>query len=125
MWVSKREYDRLEGQVKDFRAENINLAGDVRVLHVKLEAAATQKAKDDITIDWMRHRVNALEKQNSLLLGKAAGIQVPVPEIVPTRPGSMTVPDFSSMPSFEDIGDEAAKQEGIQHDEVGQLVFTK
>ena len=77
---------------------------------------AVQKTKDDITIDWMRHRVNALEKQNAILMGKATGLHFPVPEIVPTRPNTMSIPNFDTMPDFEDVGDERAKDPNIVAD---------
>ena len=125
MWVSKREYDALVSQynkyVEMFQTEHDKVAE----MHVDVVSHKTQKAKDDITIDWMRHQVNALSKQNALLIAKAAGIHVPVPEIVPTRPGTMTVPDFSSMPSFEDCGDDEAVRLGIAHSLDGQIEFQK
>lgn len=125
MWVNKVLFNHMlaDSKVQSDRYERAMV--DVGHFSAQAETMKVQKAKDDITIDWMRHRVNALEKQNALLLGKAAGIFVPVPEIVPNRPGSMSVPDFDSMPSFDDVGDEKAKELGVTHDESGELVFTK
>jgi len=90
-------------------------------------ALRQQKIKDDITIDWMRHRVNALEKLNAQLMLKATGIHVPIPEIVPTRPGTLTDPplDMTYMPSFEDVGDSEAARLGVEHEGDGTLVFRK
>ena len=125
MWVNKALFEMI---VADNKAQQTEIR-DIRVAEAQGAGAymrlAEQKAKDDITIDWMRHQVNALSKQNALLIAKAAGIHVPVPEIVPTRPGSMTVPDFSSMPSFEDVGDDEATRLGIAHSLGGELVFQK
>lgn len=84
-----------------------------------------QKAKDDITIDWMRHRINALEKLNAQLLMKAAGIFVPVPEIVPTRPGTITDTSFDYSPDFNDVGDAEADRLGIKHADDGSLKYEK
>ncbi len=125
MWVDRKFFDLVladnKRQAEDIVALNRQVAGQQTLL---VETRA-QKAKDDITIDWMRHRVNALEKQNSILVSKCAGVNFPVPEIVPTRPGSMTIPDFSTMPTFEDVGDAEAQRLGIAHDPEGALVYAK
>jgi hypothetical protein len=125
MWVNRALFERT-------LTDNMNKMNEIAVLNydrVKLESAVTemrtQKAKDDMTIDWMRHQVNALSKQNSIMMAKVAGVHFPVPEIVPTRPGTLTIPDFSSMPSFEDCGPDEAVRLGIEHDAEGQLVYTK
>lgn len=126
MWVSRTHFEHMQttlGDLRDALGLEKTLRQQMSTIVVELR---TQKAKDDITIDWMRHRVNALEKQNALLLGKAAGIHVPVPEIVPTRPGTMTeIPDFPVMPTFEDCGDGEAARLGITHNEDGSLTYTK
>jgi hypothetical protein len=121
MWVNKILFETI---LVDNKAASVSLSerwGELRASEAQRAMLREQKAKDDMTIDWMRHRVNALEKQNAILLQKAAGVIMPVPEIVPTRPGSMSVPDFNYMPSFEDVGDEVAKQLGIRHDGEGKL----
>lgn len=88
----------------------------------RLTDAHAQKAKDDVSMDWMRHRINALEKQHAILLQKAAGIAMPVPEIVPSRPGTVSS-DFAHLPSFEDVGDSEAIRLGVAHDDLGFLNF--
>lgn len=121
MWVNKELFHQI---LEDNRAQQHQLTvADVRVSNLEKEKTLLreQKAKDDISIDWMRHRVNALEKQNAILLQKAAGVHLPVPEIVPTRPGSMTVEDFNPIQDFEDVGDDRAKELGLVHDDAGQV----
>lgn len=125
MWVNRELFDRTLLDSRNKMNEIAVLNHDLVVANTTVLDYKTQKAKDDITIDWMRHQVNSLQKTNAVLLAKAAGVHVPVPEIVPTRPGSMTVPDFSSMPSFEDCGDEDALRLGLQHTVDGVLEFAK
>ena len=125
MWVNRELFDRTLLDSRNKMNEIAVLNHDLVVANTTVLEVRTQKAKDDITIDWMRHQVNALSKQNALLIAKAAGIHVPVPEIVPTRPGSMTVPDFSSMPSFEDVGDDEAARLGIDLTVDGLIEYTK
>lgn len=123
MWINKALFETILADNKK-QAESIlfERTGASR-MSASYAILREQKAKDDMTIDWMRHRINALEKQNAILLQKAAGVIMPVPEIVPTRPGSMSVTDFAPMASFEDIGDEEATRLGIRADDFGFLEF--
>lgn len=130
MWVSKTEWDRLVTQYERYMTMFVTERERTAALGADVTAYLGQKAKDDITIDWMRHRINALEKQNAILLQKAAGVVLPVPEIVPTRPGTlsaskMELPNFDALPSFEDVGDEEAQRMGIVHDDDGSAVYLK
>jgi hypothetical protein len=125
MWVNRKFFEGILETCRQHEERSNQDRGLIGGYQAREILQITQKAKDDITIDWMRHRINSLEKMNALFMQKIAGIALPVPEIVPTRPGSMTIPDFSAMPSFEDIGDAEARALGIQHDEAGELMFTK
>jgi hypothetical protein len=126
MWVSKSLFNMIVADNKR-QAEDVlfERTGASRMSASCMELR-TQKAKDDLSIDWLRHRVNALEKQNAVLMMKATGLAMPVPEIVPNRPGSMTtIPDFDSMPSFEDVGNAEAARLGIKHSDEGIVEYTK
>lgn len=128
MWIHREHYDSLKAENAFHRESWITIREEREHLVTQNTDLLGQKAKDDITIDWMRHRINALEKQNAVLLQKAAGVVLPVPEIVPTRPGTlskMELPDFGTMPSFEDVGDDEAARMGIVHDEDGSAVYIK
>jgi len=130
MWISKAHAKVLDNIIHEQKDEMSRLRSDIIDFRIKdgvagavLIEKVTQKAKDDITIDWMRHRINALEKEKASLL-VARGIAVSVPEIVIARPGTMSAPpEFGSMPTFEDVGDDAAKKFGLAHDEEGHLVL--
>lgn len=125
MWVSKSLFTMIVDD-NHRQAEEVlfERTGASRMSASCMELR-TQKAKDDLSIDWLRHRVNALEKQNAVLMMKATGLAMPVPEIVPSRPGSMTVPDFDSMPSFEDVGNAEASRLGIKHSDDGIVEYVK
>jgi hypothetical protein len=125
MWVNKTLFDMI---VADNKAQAEKLAAwqnTCHALQANHDSALAQKAKDDITIDWMRHRINALEKERTILLQKVAGIALPIPEIVPTRPGTLTMPalDFNTLPTFDDMGDDDAKKHGIQHQDDGSVQY--
>jgi hypothetical protein len=126
MWINKQLFDMI---VADNKEQQV-LLRSTYVLNAEVsrecDVFRAQKVRDDSSIDWLRHRVNALEKQNTILMGKATGLFFPTPEIVPTRPGTMGgVPDFDQLPSFNDVGDDEATRLGIGHDLDGHLKYTK
>ena len=125
MWVNRAYFETVIADNQQQDADLREKAHDLALLIGESRTLTAQKAKDDLTIDWLRHRVNALEKEKTILFQKVSGVAFPTPEIVVTRPGTMTVPDFSSMPSFEDVGDAEAERLGIKHSDVGELVFQK
>ena len=127
MWVNKALFEMI---VADNKAQQTEIR-DIRVAEAQGAGAymrlAEQKAKDDLTIDWMRHRINALERANSILMNKVSGVSMPVPEIVSSRPGTMSnLPDtMTHMPSFEDVGDDEGARLGVFHNAEGELDFRK
>lgn len=127
MFIHKALLDTILADNKRMADDNTSERIGSARMSASLMELRTQKAKDDITIDWMRHRINALEKQNSILVAKMSGVAFPVPEIVPTRPG--TISDgpaaFDQMPSFEDVGDDEAQRLGAAHDDEGVLTYSR
>lgn len=124
MWVNRALFDTL---LTDHKAQADQLTA-ARVENAALRERTLgllgQKAKDDMSLDWMRHRVNELSKINAQLLVRATGIAIPVPEIVPTRPGTISeLPAVDVLPSFEDVGDTEAARLGIAHTDSGELTF--
>ena len=105
------------------------------------------KAQQLATIDWLRLRVNQLERRCALLDARVTGIDpIDIPQferIDPGfAPGGTATPPKESGPSrahagvdrlptpqdilagnisFEDMGDDAAKRHGIDHDDSGYV----
>lgn len=127
MWVNREMFDMIVADNKATTQALFDAEHWLRDLQGAHRAVREQKAKDDLTIDWMRHRVNALEKMNAILMQKATGIALPVPEIVPTRPGTIAGQgiDYDTMPSFEDVGDAEAKRLGIKHATDGSVEYSR
>ena len=127
MWVNRALFDMIVADNKD-QQESIK---DSRVAEASISGSymkvVEQKAKDDLTIDWMRHRINALERANSILMNKVSGVSMPVPEIVASRPGTMSpIPEsMTHMPSFEDVGEAESERLGIFHNAEGELDYRK
>lgn len=124
MWISKTFFNMILADNKAQMNEIIDLRAQNSAMNAVRTELYAQKAKDDLHLDYARHRINALERERAILLNKAAGIVIATPEIVASRPGTMTMPpDFSTLPSFEDVGDEEAARLGVGHDDAGNIVF--
>lgn len=122
MWISKAFFQL----VLDDNRKQTAAIGELKQELARITAVAaertSQKTKDDLHLAWFTHRVNALEKEKVLLLQRITGVAFPVPEIVPTRPGTIS-DTYAQMPSFEDVGDSEAARLGAAHDEEGYLQF--
>ena len=123
MWVNKQLFDTILTDNKT-QAERLSAVWNTcHVLQTKYDEAAAQKIRDASMLDWLRHRVNALEKQNAIMLAKISGVHFPVSEIVPSKPHTLEAA-FDHLPSFEDVGDGEVARLGLDHDEYGALKFT-
>lgn len=131
MWINRQMFEVILADNKDQQEMILFERTGASRMSAAVQELRTQKAKDDLSLDWYRHRVNALEKQNAVLMMKATGLAMPVPEIVPTRPGSISFIgenpgngiDFDTMPSFEDVGDTEAARLGIGHSPAGDVTY--
>lgn len=66
----------------------------------------------NVTQDWFRMKINQLEAERALLLEKAYGIHVPVPEIAKLE--NRIKDGFDLHALFEDVGDKRASELGYQ-----------
>lgn len=82
----------------------------------------TENAKHQVTIDWLRNRVNHLEKERAVLMRERTGLTIPIPEIAHTTGNRMST-TAPAMPTFEDVGDDLAAELGITHNDSGELVY--
>ena len=86
----------------------------------------TENAKQVVTIDWLRTRVNQLEKERAILMRERTGLTIPIPEIDMITGNKMReTRSTPPLPSFEDVGDEEAARLGVDHNEMGELVYIK
>ena len=77
-------------------------------LRAERDALKAENATLKINFDWLRMKVNQLERERAQLIEKAYNITLPAPEL--TRHVAADVPDAFS---FEDIGDDLAKRLGM------------
>ncbi len=116
MWIPSKIVSYLEQIANATQANAASAQVAISALQTKLTVAETElqslrtelhSAK--INADWLRVKVNALEMERAGLLEKAYDIKLPVPEIVRTPSKGGPFENFS----FDDVGDEMAKQLGL------------
>lgn len=118
MWISRKVVNTM-----------MTLNGELRVALVEATASrsvlAQQNSVLQTQLDFMRMRLNQLEVERAQLLHRATGIQVPVPEIVPSRMPPHSVEDImNGTVSFEDMGDDEARKTGVMNDpETGEVIY--
>jgi hypothetical protein len=120
------------------------------VSHAATEAGNAAALRQQLAVqqqnfDWLANHVNRLEIERSQLLARIAGIGVVAPQIVrdptPQPPGIIGGIPVQDRPegeepgmalaamqssSFEDMGDAAAQQFGVQHDpKTGSVIYTR
>lgn len=103
MWISRVAFDTLN-------AERIKAQEEARVL-------AQQNAALQITSDWFRLNAEKWERERAYLLKTYMGVIVQVPSYVAPAPDTEDVLGGANI--FNDIGDKAAKDRGIEWDHEG------
>ena len=113
MWIDRQVYDQLQKQLIAAQA------------HVVAETGANKAIRE--SNNWLMLRVTQLEKERAVFVERMFGVKIAVPEIAPR---SLAPDPFASHPlnetfSFEDVGDDAARDQGIDYDSEGKVVYTK
>ena len=106
-WLSKSIFGVLE-VAKDTVDETKR---DLAVAKAERDLLKQQLVKADLQLDFFRMKVNQLEAHNALLMAKAYGVQVPIPEIA--KAPKTPTQESMSFDFFSDMGDEAAKKLGL------------
>jgi chromosome segregation ATPase len=142
MWIRKGNLldlrDRValnQGEIDSLRQRLAGTAGALTAQHERaagaIAEAATLKEQNRVLqthLDWLRVRVNQIEAERARLIEKALQIKVAVPTISsPLHPPDRTAaPKLEQLAAlFEDVGDEAARELGIEHDADGGVLYRK
>jgi hypothetical protein len=125
MWVSRLHYESLFENLTRSRQELSDAKGEVRML------LATQS--------WLTTHVNRLEHERNILTQARLGLSFPVPVIEREEqappgidPGSVHGTPDESIPlaqamaaTMEDVGDDQARALGMEHDELGHVIYKR
>lgn len=110
MWIKRELFERLiEGRAKAEAQANV---------------LANRIIAQDVTLDWLKVRLTQLEYERAQLINNYMGVKIPVPELVKeeqTHPMITAEQVLGATIDFSDIGDEAAKTQGLDWDGEGRL----
>lgn len=109
MWISKAVLGWLQISKETVEDQRIELG----TLRLESSLLKTQLATTQTQFNWLRERVNALEMERAQLIKKAYGIDLPVPEIVVTKPWPKLPDQLNADDLFSDVGDDVAKKLGL------------
>ena len=62
------------------------------------------------TVEWMKIRLNSVEKERAVLISAAIGIKVPVPEFMPVTGDADMQKTFNEMPNLSTVGEDAEEE---------------
>lgn len=112
MWIKRELFERLIGG----RDQALGQAQEL----------ARRVIAQDTTIDWMKVRLTQLEYERAQLIHNYMGVKLPVLEItkdIPVERSPLSVEQVLNQTiNFDDIGDEAAKAQGLDWDSEGRLL---
>lgn len=113
MWISKQTYQDLYHEWQKCKAES----------EAQTRAAIGLRESNN----WLMLRVTSLEKERAVFVERMFGVKIAVPELspIPIVHDPFAENPLNETMSFEDVGDEAARQFGINHDSEGRVVYSK
>lgn len=111
MWIDRHVYEQM-------LMEGAALGAKAQALEVRFAAL-------DTTLDWMRVRLEQVERERARLIKKYTDVDIDIPTIqrVPEQPVTEAV--LNEATAFDDVGDELAKRLGIGWKPDGTLEYTK
>lgn len=100
---------------------------DERDARIKAEAELTglrsHNAALKTTMDWQMVRLTQLEHERAILIETYMGIKSAIPTVVKDMPSATSQEIMQELPTFEDMGDEAAERAGVTWNELGEVVY--
>lgn len=106
MWINRAAYTETMMRNAHYIGENKTLA----------EQLVSQK----VTMDWLMVRLTQLEHERAQLIFNYMGVKITTPQFEPER-APIGGEAISDIPSFDDVGDEKAKEMGLNWDSDGRL----
>ena len=107
MWIRRKTYDDLMRMALEANGAK--------------EALERQVVTQNVTRDWMIHRLTQLEHERAALIYRYMGVKLTVPELTPETPVTEPSNIGSDLPSFNDVGDEEAAKLGLGWDNEGRV----
>lgn len=125
MWMNARIFNALQLDLSTTRFDLATSRAEARILCEQLASART-------TMEWLSVRITQVEHERAAFMQKLTGISIITPSIQYTAPTlgaagplGMASDPLAELPSFQDMGDEAAIREGVMWNADGSVRYTK
>lgn len=109
MWISTKAWLAHQEALLQF-------AADVR-------AAREQVKSQEITLGWFMHRLTQVEAERAKMIFSFTGVKVEAPTYEKEEIQSGINNPLNALPNFNDVGDKAAAELGIDWNKEGELIF--
>lgn len=110
MWIPRGIFDLFAISKETVDSQREELAAVKSERDYLVRELATTKAN----FAWITVRVNALEEERAVLLEKAYGVKISVPEIRRSNPNANHLQDINNF-SFDHVDEDTARKLGIGH----------
>lgn len=118
MWIPKWIVQQWQAQIDPGSLRRLTQElHELRVKNIEIEKRALAA---ELTNDWLRVRLNQAEAERAMLLSRQTALPFTPPVIHPAGRETMEsgIPSLMDELSFEDVGDDKARQLGLD-DEAG------
>ena len=110
MWISQAAWlKQLEDAIK---------------VRVERDIAIAQVKQQETTLAWFMHRLTQIEQERSKLIFNYTGVKVDAPTYEPDAPIQSGVNNpLNALPNYNDVGEKAAAELGLDWNSEGELIF--
>lgn len=112
MWIRRNELTALRADLVEQRTRATVLA----------EQATTHRT----TTAFLIARINQLEKERAIMVRHITKLEIPIPELVGVAahgPDQREILAAMGSSMFDDMGDEAARQQGVRWNDQGAVTY--
>jgi len=110
MWIGKAHYRTLDGLINSAQERNTEMLRREGAVNQKVADLERMNAQLVATVEWMKIRLNSVERERAVLISAAIGIKVPVPEFMPVTGDADMQKTFSEMPNLSTVGEDAEEE---------------
>lgn len=108
MWIS----DKVQALLTAAQEQRIALEKQVAQMMGANALLTSENAQLRSTVEWMKIRLNSVEKERAQLISAAIGVKVAVPEFMPATDPDAMANALAEMPDLSSIGEDA-KDDGV------------
>ena len=107
MWIGKDVYRTMNGLIESAQGRNTDMLRREGALQERIAALERENTRQQSLIEWMKLRLNAVEKERAQLISAAIGVKVAIPEFVPANTVDQMTSALNEMQDLSTVGGDA------------------